>query len=56
MTKRINLSISIPPEMAKKIHQACKREHRTRSELFREAIRLYLLRNDGNTAKKCERY
>ncbi|MCL2430310.1 MAG: ribbon-helix-helix domain-containing protein [Alphaproteobacteria bacterium] len=34
--------ISLPPEMALKIESACRKEHRTRSELVREALRAYL--------------
>ena len=35
-------TISVPPEMAIQIESAMKREHRTRSELVREALRLYM--------------
>ncbi len=35
-------SISLPPQMAKEIELACRNEHRTRSELVREALRFYL--------------
>jgi predicted transcriptional regulator len=35
-------TISLPPEMAKEIELACRNEHRTRSELVREALRSYL--------------
>ncbi len=34
--------ISLPPEMAREIEAACRNEHRTRSELVREALRAYL--------------
>ncbi|HEY7991178.1 MAG TPA: ribbon-helix-helix domain-containing protein [Stellaceae bacterium] len=34
--------ISLPPEMAHEIEAACRSEHRTRSELVREALRAYL--------------
>jgi metal-responsive CopG/Arc/MetJ family transcriptional regulator len=34
--------ISLPPEMAREIEAACRDEHRTRSELVREALRVYL--------------
>jgi predicted transcriptional regulator len=39
---RINLSISLPPEMVRLVNRAAKAEHRTRSELIREALRDYL--------------
>lgn len=35
------LTISLPPEMAAQLEEARKREHRTRSELIREALRRY---------------
>lgn len=34
-------TISLPPEMAAQVLQAMKEEHRTRSELIREALRRY---------------
>ncbi len=34
--------ISLPPEMAREIEATCRSEHRTRSELVREALRAYL--------------
>lgn len=42
MPKYRNLSISLPEAMAETVDVAAKREHRTRSELIREALRLYL--------------
>ncbi len=36
------MSISLPPEMVEDIERACRSEHRTRSELTREALRHYL--------------
>ena len=35
-------SVSLPPAMAKEIERAMKSEHRTPSELVREALRVYL--------------
>jgi predicted transcriptional regulator len=35
-------TVSLPPAMAKEIDRAMKAEHRTRSELVREALRVYL--------------
>ena len=40
VTKTVTLSL--PPEMDKKISALLKKEGRTRSELFREAIRRYM--------------
>lgn len=37
----LTFTISVPPEMASAINHAMKREHRTRSELIREALRGY---------------
>jgi CopG family transcriptional regulator / antitoxin EndoAI len=34
-------SISLPPEMAEKVNEIMKKEKRTRSELFREALGKY---------------
>jgi len=34
-------TISLPPEMAEKVEDLMKKEKRTRSELFREALRRY---------------
>jgi predicted transcriptional regulator len=39
---RTNLSISLPSEMVTLVDRAAKIEHRTRSELIREALRDYL--------------
>jgi metal-responsive CopG/Arc/MetJ family transcriptional regulator len=35
------LCISLPPKMAEELEQVRKAEHRTRSELVREALRQY---------------
>jgi metal-responsive CopG/Arc/MetJ family transcriptional regulator len=36
-------TVSLPPEMMALLDDAMKREHRTRSELVREALRQYLI-------------
>ena len=36
------LSVSLPPALLKAAERAAKKEGRTKSELFREALRLYL--------------
>lgn len=41
---RETMTISLPPEMAREVDTLRKREHRTRSELVREALRTYLAR------------
>lgn len=38
---RDTITLSLPPKMTQQIEAACKREHRTRSELIREALRVY---------------
>ena len=36
------LSLSLPPELAREAERLAKREGRTKSELFREALRRYI--------------
>ncbi len=36
------ISVSIPPEMAREVQRVAREESRTRSELFREALRQYI--------------
>ena len=54
MRETTTFSVSLPPAMAKQIEQAMKAEHRTRSELVREALRVYfsarLISNEAPTA------
>ena len=38
----VTFSISVPPEMAGELEEIRKKEHRTRSELIREALRRYI--------------
>ncbi|OYV63523.1 MAG: hypothetical protein B7X03_01250 [Parcubacteria group bacterium 21-58-10] len=38
----VTFSISLPPEMAAELEEIRKKEHRTRSELIREALRRYI--------------
>lgn len=40
------ITISLPPELARKVDRVASQEGRTRSELFREALRQYLSRRD----------
>ena len=40
------VTISLPPELARRAERAARTEGRTRSELFREALRQYLDRRD----------
>jgi len=46
-------SISLPPKLEKEAERAAKEEHRTKSELIREALRRYL---DGRSLKKLQAY
>jgi metal-responsive CopG/Arc/MetJ family transcriptional regulator len=41
MRARHTITISLPPEMAEQVEETMKVEHRTRSELMREALRTY---------------
>jgi Arc/MetJ-type ribon-helix-helix transcriptional regulator len=42
MRETITVTVSLPPAMAEQVERARKAEHRTRSELVREALRFYL--------------
>ncbi len=42
MRTRKAMTISLPPGMVRQMERVRKREHRTRSELVREALRAYL--------------
>ena len=39
-------TISLPPKLARQVDQQATAEGRTRSELFREAVRQYIARRD----------
>jgi predicted transcriptional regulator len=39
------ISITLPPELLLKAQEIAQREHRTMSELFREALRTYVATN-----------
>lgn len=41
-TERRVISLSIPPPLLKEAAKTARTEHRTMSELFREALRVYL--------------
>jgi metal-responsive CopG/Arc/MetJ family transcriptional regulator len=36
-----NVSVALPPDMLAAVERVCRSEQRTRSELFREALRRY---------------
>ena len=40
-------AISVPPVIAEQIEQLCRSEGRTRSEFFREAVRVYIASTRG---------
>jgi len=46
MRKREIFTVSLPREMLKQVEQVRKAEHRTRSELVREALRKYIREAD----------
>jgi metal-responsive CopG/Arc/MetJ family transcriptional regulator len=45
--KTATFSVSLPPDMLIEIDRVRKDEHRTRSELIREALRRYVNVRDG---------
>ena len=46
------ISLSLPPEMEKEVQKVAKEEHRTISELLREAFRQYLANRDLASVRK----
>ena len=40
------ITISLPPELLKKIEKLARKENRTRSEFFRETVRQYLTKEE----------
>lgn len=44
MRTRQTMTISLPPEMIREVEQVRRAEHRTRSELVREALRTYFVK------------
>ena len=46
------ISLSLPPDMEKEVQKIAKEEHRTISELFREAFRQYLANRDLVSIRK----
>lgn len=45
-TQRAIMNISMPPAMAKRVEKMAKEENRTKSELLREAFRIYEWRRE----------
>ncbi len=41
-----NVSITLPPTLLKKAEEVARREGRTKSELFREALRRYVIQSE----------
>ena len=46
------ISLSLPPEMEEEVQKIAKEEHRTISELLREAFRQYLTNRDLGAIRK----
>jgi len=42
LTARKLITISLPPQLLRKAEEIAKEEHRTKSELLREALRFYV--------------
>lgn len=40
------VTVSLPPQLAREVDRAARSEGRSRSEMFREALRQYLARRD----------
>jgi len=40
------VTVSLPPELAREVDRVARKEGRSRSEMFREALRQYLARRD----------
>ena len=40
------VTVSLPPDLAREVDRAARKEGRSRSEMFREALRQYLARGD----------
>ena len=46
------ISLSLPPELLREAERIAKKEGRTRSELFREALRRYILESRWEELKR----
>lgn len=46
MRNTCTMTISLPPQLAKKTQRIMRQEGRTRSELFREALRRYMMEQE----------
>ena len=46
------ISLSLPPDMEKEVLKVAREEHRTISELLREAFRQYLVNRDLTSIRK----
>lgn len=46
LTQRSIINISMPPAMAKRLEKVAREENRTKSELLREAFRVYEFERD----------
>lgn len=45
-------TISLPPPMEREATQLARREHRTKSELIREALRVYLAQREWQVVQR----
>lgn len=54
MRTRQTMTISLPPGMIEEVERVRKAEHRTRSELIREALRTYFRRSRPYTPTRAE--
>jgi metal-responsive CopG/Arc/MetJ family transcriptional regulator len=52
MPKAKTVCITLPPELLRKAQKIAAREHRTMSELFREALRRYMAEDGGAAGRR----
>lgn len=55
LNQRSIINISVPPALAKRIAKVAKEENRTKSELLREAFRVYEFERDWVRIRKMGR-
>jgi metal-responsive CopG/Arc/MetJ family transcriptional regulator len=56
VSSRELITISLPPPLAKKAEELAREENRTKSELFREALRFYVETKDARRVAARERF
>lgn len=54
--KRVAMTLSIPPDLAKEYDRLAKKKGENRSQLFREIIRFYIRRREEEEYYQLQRY